>query len=199
MDIEDRARGLQAEAEALLAATDLLPLFEAHYGRAALTGSARYGLMVWRDIDIHMPVPPERRLEHAALLPEIGRRFEAAGCRIHKAQFLDDYVDPHPLGAGLYWGLEFRDAANQPWKADLWGWAPHDFERRQARDRALIEALAKADRRLILRLKTEARARAGYYGQGLAVGSMDIYRFVLAGAGESLGALEAWKAQNREY
>jgi hypothetical protein len=153
--------------------------------------------MVWRDIDVHMPVAPEARLDYAALLPEIGGRFEAAGLRLHKAQFLDDYVDPHPLGAGLYWGIEFRDAANQPWKADLWGWAPDDFEQRQRSDRELIARLAEADRELILRLKREARSRPGFYG--VVATSMDIYRFAIARAGTTLDALEAWKAQNHEH
>ena len=193
----ETAEALRAEADTILRTTNLLDLLQQEFGRVALTGSAHYRLMVWRDIDIHMPVSPERRLDYATLLPEIGRRLEAAGMRLHKAQFLDDYVDPHPLGAGLYWGIEFRDARGRPWKADIWGWAPDDFDYRQARDRTLATALGGADRRLILSLKTEARARPHYYGP--VVGSMDIYRFVLARAGDTLTALEAWKATHQEY
>ena len=63
------ADALRAEAETLLKATGLLDLFQTRFGAVALTGSARYDLMVWRDIDIHMPVAPERRLDYAALLP----------------------------------------------------------------------------------------------------------------------------------
>jgi len=195
--LEDVAADLRVEADRILEATNLLALLEEQFGAAALTGSARYGLMVWRDLDIHMPVEPERRLEFAGLLPRIGRRLEAAGLRVYKAQFLDDYVDPHPLGAGLYWGLEFRDSRGGRWKADLWGWAPDDFARRQAQDHALMAQLAGADRRLILKLKTEARARDHYYGP--VVGSMDIYWFVLAGAGTTLAELETWKLAHREY
>lgn len=139
-----------------------------------------------------MPVATDQRLAYAALLPDIGRRLEAAGMRFHEAQFLEDYVDRHPLGAGLYWGIQFRDQKGRPWKADLWGRAPDDFERRHTDDRALAEALRGADRELMLRLKTEARAGPGYYGP--VVGSMDIYRFALAKAGRELDALEAWKA-----
>jgi hypothetical protein len=195
--LEDIAAGLGAEADRILEATGLLAMLEDRFGAAALTGSARYGLMVWRDLDIHMPVEPERRLEFAGLLPEIGRRLEAAGLRLRQAQFLDDYVDPHALGAGFYWGTEFRDSSRRPWKADLWGWAPDDFARRQAQDRELIAQLARADRHLILSLKSEARARDGYYGA--VVGSMDIYRFVLAQAGTTLAELETWKLTYREY
>lgn len=116
---------------------------------------------------------------------------------MHKASFLDDYVDPHPLGAGLYWGIEFREAQGMRWKADLWGWAPGDYDRRQQDDARLIDALAVADRSLILRLKRQARERPGYYGA--RVSSMDIYRFVLAQAGESLDALETWMSSRRTH
>lgn len=110
---------------------------------------------------------------------------------MHKAHYLNDYVDPHPLGAGLYWGIEFHDAAGNPWKCDIWGWDPFDFAVRQARDANLRADLSTADRELILRLKHEARAREGYYG--IIVTGFDIYEFAIAGAGETLEELEAWK------
>ena len=77
------------------------------FGKAMVTGSAGYDLMVWRDIDIHMPCEADRWAEWAALGGEIASQFRAAGLTLHKASFLNDYVDPHPLGAGLYWGIEF--------------------------------------------------------------------------------------------
>jgi aminoglycoside 6'-N-acetyltransferase I len=137
-----------------------------------------------------MPVDPSRRAEYAALGGEIVSRLAAAGFRLHRGQFLDDYVDPHPLGAGLYWGLELRDREGMAWKCDLWGWEPADYLRRGERDRALREALAGADRDLILRLKSEARERPNFHG--VVVGSFDIYRFVIARAGTTLDELVAW-------
>ena len=186
----DTARSLLERANRLLADTDLLGLLKSHFGEAAVTGSAGYSLMVWPDIDIHMPVPESRKGEYATLGGELSAHLAAAGIRLHRAQFLDDYVDPHPLGAGLYWGLEFRDRDGTPWKCDLWGWEPADFQRRQERDRALSEDLAEADRDLILRLKTEARERPNFYG--VVVGSFDIYRFAIAHAGTTLDELVDW-------
>lgn len=193
MDSRETSALLRGKVEAILAATGWPELFTRRFGTHALTGSARYDLMVWPDIDMHMPVAADRRVEWAALLPDLNARLQQAGLRLHKAQFLDDYVDPHPLGAGLYWGIQFVDADGMAWKADIWGWEPQDYARRQARDAALIELLARADRDLILALKTAARQRPDYYA--VAVGSWDIYQFVLAGAGRSLEELEAWKAR----
>lgn len=190
------AQMLRDEASRLLTETGLFGLLELRFGRAVVTGSAGYDLMVWRDIDIHMPVEGERWAEWATFGGELALHLEGVGLTLHRASFINDYVDPHPLGAGLYWGIEFRDLRNNPWKLDLWGWEPLDFQVRLSRDDDLRLDLAGADRDLILRLKTEARARPDYYG--VTVSSHDIYRFAIAGAGTSLRELEAWKAAEAE-
>lgn len=197
MNAEERAEiadQLRQEAAALLERSGLLALLQGHFGEVTVTGGAGYDLMVWRDIDIHMPVPAEAWAEWAALGGEIAAALAEAGFTLHKAQYLNDYVDPHPLGAGLYWGIEFQDRAGHTWKCDIWGWEPFDFAVRQARDANLRADLAAADRDLILRLKHEARAHEGYYGA--IVSSFDIYQFAIAGAGETLEELEAWKERS---
>lgn len=190
------AQELRQEATRLLTETGLFNLLEVRFGRAMVTGSAGYDLMVWRDIDIHMPVEGDRWAEWAAFGGELALHLEGVGLTLHKASFLNDYVDPHPLGAGLYWGVEFRDGAGYPWKLDLWGWEPLDFQVRLSRDDALRVDLARADRDLILKLKAEARARPDYYG--IVVSSYDIYRFAIEKAGTTLRELEAWKEARAE-
>ncbi len=185
------AAELRAEARLLLVETGLLAFFTERFGQAVVTGSAGYDLMVWRDLDIHMPCEGDRWSEWARLGAEIGELLASRGLMLHKAQYLNDYVEPHPLGAGLYWGLEFKDFADNPWKCDVWGWEPFDFAVRQARDANLRADLSGCDRDLVLRLKHEARAREGYHGA--VVTSFDIYQFAIAGAGETLEELEAWK------
>jgi hypothetical protein len=185
------ASRLREEARTLLVESGLLQLLSERFGEATVTGSAGYDLMVWRDIDIHMPCEAERWPEWAGLGGEIATQLASAGLVLHKAQFLNDYVDPHPLGAGLYWGIEFHDSAGNRWKCDIWGWDPFDFAVREARDDNLRVDLARADRDLILRLKHEARQLEDYYG--VMVTSWDIYQFAIAGAGESLDQLERWR------
>lgn len=185
------AANLRAEAGNLLAGSGLYHLLQSRFGEAVVTGSAGYDLMVWRDIDIHMPVEAEAWAEWANLGAEIAALFASRGLTLHRAQYLNDYVDPHPQGAGLYWGIEFRDGSDNAWKCDIWGWDPFDFAVRQARDASLRADLSTADRDLILRLKHEARAREGYHGT--AVTSFDIYQFAIEKAGETLEDLEEWK------
>jgi len=190
------AQSLREDATRLLTESGLFNLLEVRFGRAVVTGSAGYDLMVWRDIDISMPVEGERWAEWAAFGGELALHLQGVGLTLHKASFLNDYVEPHPLGAGLYWGIEFRDLQDNPWKLDIWGWEPLDFQVRLSRDDNLRVDLTGADRDLILRLKTEARARPGYYG--VTISAFDIYRFAIAQAGTTLRELEDWKAGQAE-
>lgn len=187
-DRTETARSLLIEAGTLLKQSGLHALLLERFGKVRITGSAGYDLMVWRGIDIHLPVEAGRWADWAYLCSEIARQFQDVGLVLHKASYINDYVDPHTLGSGLYWGIEFRDFAGNPWKCDIWGWDPFDFEIRDSRDANLRLDLAHADRDLILRLKSEARA------EGRAISSFDIYQFAIARAGETLDELEAWKA-----
>lgn len=189
----ETARQLREEVRQVLAETGLFALLADRWGEPTVTGSAGYDLMVWRDIDIHLAVEADRWAEWMAFGQDLAAQLESVGLALHKATFINDWVDPHPLGAGLYWGIEFKDFAGNPWKLDIWGWDPFDFAVRQARDFSLRTDLAACNRDLILRLKTEARERENYYG--VRVTSWDIYQFAIAKAGDSLSALEMWKAK----
>ncbi len=194
MDAEQRAHladELREEARLLLVGSGLLELLNGRFGEAIVTGSAGYDLMTWRDIDIHMPCDADRWPEWAALGGEIAQTLADRGLTLHTATFRNDYIEPHPLGAGLHWGIELRDFADSHWKCNIWGWDPFDFAVRQARDANLRADLDRCNRDLILRLKHEARQRPDYYG--VMVGSFDIYQFAIAGAGETLDELERWK------
>ncbi|MDP3316150.1 MAG: hypothetical protein Q8M47_08790 [Devosia sp.] len=194
VDAEQRAHladELREEARLLLVGSGLLELLNGRFGEAIVTGSAGYDLMTWRDIDIHMPCDADRWPEWAALGGEIAQTLADRGLTLHTATFRNDYIEPHPLGAGLHWGIELRDFADSHWKCNIWGWDPFDFAVRQARDANLRADLDRCNRDLILRLKHEARQRPDYYG--VMVGSFDIYQFAIAGAGETLDELERWK------
>jgi len=189
----ETARTLRDEARQLLADTGLFALLTERFAEPVVTGSAGYDLMVWRDIDIHLAVDADRWQEWLEFGRDLSAQLESVGLSLHKAIYINDYVDPHPLGAGLHWAIEFKDFAGNPWKIDIWGWDPFDFAVRQARDASLRADLLGCNRDLILRLKTEARERPHYYG--LHVTSWDIYQFAIEKAGDSLEALERWKAR----
>jgi hypothetical protein len=189
----ETARVLREEVRQLLADTGLFALLQDRFGEPTVTGSAGYDLMVWRDIDIHLAIEGDRWPEWVVFGSDLGRQLESVGLALHKATYINTYIEPHPLGGGLGWGLEFKDFAGNSWTFDVWGWDPFDYAVRQARDFSLRTDLAAADRDLILRLKTEARQRDNYYG--VRVSSWDIYQFCIQKAGDSLSMLEQWKAK----
>jgi hypothetical protein len=190
-DRAEKARVLREEAYAFLSESGLFALLEEYFADPAVVGSAAYDLMVWRDIDICLAVEADRWVDWMAFGNKLVELFDNARMPLHEATYVNDWVDPHPLGPGLYWGLKFKDQNGNPWKVDIWGWEPFDYAVRQARDYALKVDLNDCDRDLILRLKTEARVKDNYYG--VRVSSFDIYQFAIARAGDSLSALEKWK------
>ena len=187
------ARALRDEARALLADTGLFALLQDRFGEPTVTGSAGYDLMVWRDLDIDLAIDADLWRDWMAFGGDLAAQLDSVGLALHTAHYTNAYVDFHPMGGGLHWSLGFRDFSGNPWSVGIWGWDPFDYAVRQARDFSLRTDLNGCDRDLILRLKTEARERDNYFG--IKVTSWDIYQFCIAKAGDSLQALEQWKAR----
>lgn len=185
------ASALRDEAHALLTRTRIFELLSRSFTDPMVTGSASYDLMVRRDIDIHMAVDAGRYRDWMSFGATLVKFFDAIGMPLLRAQYVNAWAGSHPLGGGLQWELGFNDEAGAAWQVDLWGWDPFDYAVRQARDFSLKTDLEAVDRDLVLRLKTEALARPRYYG--VIVNAFDIYRFVIAGGGETLDALERWQ------
>lgn len=189
----ETARALREEAYGLIDDIRFFELLTRSFVDAnpIITGSASYDLMVWRNINIHMSLFGDRYRDWMNFGGTLLHFFDAMEMPLREATFANAWVESNPEDPGLYWGLKFKDNNGNPWTLDVWGWDPFDFAVRQARDFALKTDLNVCDRDLILRLKTEARARDNYYG--VRVTSVDIYQFAIAGAGDSLSALEKWK------
>jgi hypothetical protein len=188
----ETAMQLREEAHKLLADTGLFALLQNRFGDPWVTGSAGYDLMVWRHINIELAIEATRLTEWIGFGAEIAIHLDEVGLGLPRANFANGYIEPGPRGHGLHWTLFFSDFEGHPWQVDIWGWDPFDYAVRQARDFTLRTDLQSADRDLILRLKSEARQRTNYYGN--IVTAFDIYRFAIAKAGDSLSALEKWKA-----
>ena len=85
----ETARSLQAEAKTLLETSGLYRLLDDRYGTVKVTGSAGYDLMVWRDIDIHMPVEASKWMEWSVLVSDY--RPTVPRCRPRSSQ--DDLLE----------------------------------------------------------------------------------------------------------
>lgn len=188
------ARVLHDDAHRMLIETGLFALLERAFGTPMVAGSAGYDLMVRRQVDIWVPFEAERASEFAGFIHELVSLFADAGLGLPRAAFRNAYLEPHPIGSGFRWRLDFADAGGHAWSADLWAFEPFDYAVRQARDFAFRTDLLALDRDLILRLKTEARDKGDDY-YGTRISAWDVYQFIRTGAGDSLTALDIWKSR----
>ncbi len=110
----ETATSLRDEARGLLEETGLFALLQDRFGEPTVTGSASYDLMVWRDIDIHLGIEADRWADWMAFGGELAAQLHSVGLGLRRATWTNGYIDPHPLGGGLHWGLEFNDFAGNP-------------------------------------------------------------------------------------
>ena len=182
-----RKLALREEAAKLLDATGLQDLLTGSFGECAIVGSYALDLMTWRDLDIYVPAERTELTRFVDTLPRLHAAFAQAGRTLFRAVFNDEWAKSRgDYGRGYDWGLRAAAGEGPVWKIDLWGWDRATFARKLEAAEALKRRLAGADRSLILGLKQEAQRLPGFRDN---VTSFDIYRFVLAGAGTTLGEL----------
>jgi len=98
----ETAQRLRDEARQVLSDTGLFALLTERFGEPTVTGSAGYDLMVWRDIDIHLAFEGDRWLDWMAFGGELAAHFDSIGLGLHKATYINDYIDPHHPEALVY-------------------------------------------------------------------------------------------------
>ncbi len=192
---EQRSAALRQEAIDLVSKSGMAAVLEHQFRRPMIVGSVALDLMTWRDIDIYVPLDPADRDRFVAALPPIVAALRSAGFVPYRITYNDEWFRPRgDYGQGFYFG--FRVAAPGPveWKIDLWAWDPPAYQRKLREFAELDERLRRADRGLILRLKSEAHGLPGFRDR---ITSRDIYQFVLDEAGTTLGELEEYCAALR--
>ncbi len=171
-DVETQAAALQREAEALLQESELIPRLSA-YGAVVVTGSYRYRLMTFADLDLHIVNPQAGKEQAKALLCElIDQGF-------WRGFMLQDWVQFHheDLPTGLYFGLK-RDYRDRFWKVDIWFLTESPPE--QAAFHEAMSRLTPEQRQAILLIK-QWRDR-----DSRNTPSMKIYEAVLSGQAEDV-------------
>lgn len=188
--VELRARASRLREEALgILAGGARAVLERALGPVEVAGSVALDLMVWPDIDLYARVEAADRDRFLGAVAPLAAQLERQGYPVVRLALRDEHRWPDPAfpeAPGLYLGLECLGPERRLWKLDLWGWdgARHPLQA-EAHAR-LRQELAGADRDVVLRVKDAARARPGY-------GSMDVYRFAIAGAGTTWDAFERWR------
>lgn len=185
-DLRERAAALRAEVFGLLQG-EFGDALEALLPPVQIAGSVALDLMVWRDLDLYVQCEPEDTHLLLEAVPHLTAALASQGHPVTRITYRDEHLEPDPTFPdmpGLYLGLVTATG----WKVDLWGWDAGRYPAQHQRHRDLAEALASADRDLVLRLKDALWQRPDYR-------SMEVYEFVLAHAGDSLEDFEAYRAR----
>jgi len=160
-----RADALQARARQVVADLGLADRW-GRVGRVAEVGSSRFGLLVSPNLDFEIYVEQ----------PEIGVGFEvirdmARTPGVAQVVYLNFLGTADP---GLYWRIDFRDAAGELWDIDQW-LVPNDHPHAGVAETlaaAMQRALTDETRRAILEIKASRSEPPKYRG-------IDVYRAVL--------------------
>jgi hypothetical protein len=161
---------LRDEADRLLngGLVDIL----ARYGDVHVIGSYALGLMVWRDLDIHIVTG---QFDVSA--------FFRMGADIttllgpHRMHFRDERAVGTPgLPRGLYWGVHLGDERAGAWKIDIWETDRDDFERVARFGGDIARRLDEETREAILEIKHACWTHPDYRRRFT---SADIYSAVL--------------------
>jgi hypothetical protein len=142
------------------------------YGDVHLAGSYDLGLMVWRDLDIHIVQPAF----DTGTFFELGRRI-AELLKPHRMHYRDETLAATPgLPRGLYWGVYLGDERHSAWKIDIWVTDAATFEATRAYGERIKQQLNEATRPVILELKAACWRHPEYRRRFT---SSDIYTAVL--------------------
>jgi hypothetical protein len=188
MTLRERSRALRREAVGLLEGP-VGDVLRSSFGEVTLAGSVSLDLMVWRDIDLFVRLEASDAPRLLAAVPALASALSGWGQPVSRIAFRDEHLQPDPAFPdipGLYLGIVTAPG----WKVDLWGWDAARHPAQQQRHRDLAASLAHVDRDLVLSLKDALWQRPDYR-------SMDVYEFVLAHAGDSLGDFERFRDDAR--
>ena len=168
MDYFSRAKELHKEAEDIIYKEGIDSILK-KYGQVNYTGSYKFNLMAWEDIDMNMVMNGEE----FSLDNFFKMGSELAKIKNIKLMKFQDFVN-HPkqgLPKGLYWGIRYDSKiTDKTWKIDLWIVDKEGLEINKNYISKVIKNLNEENRNLILNVKNsiideEGRTpfTSGYY------------------------------------
>ena len=188
-ELLERQAHLQAESRAVLADLDLMTMLRSA-GHPVQIGSSVLGLMVWRDIDIHVYCDPVS----ADLAFETVRPLASHPC-ITKLRYAN-WSGPFSIATlpdGYYWGIRYRTDVGVEWKIDVWFLPSTAGRTEETHMQHIRERLTQESLLAILWIK-DVWHRLPTYRH--AVTSMDIYDAVLEHGVRTAAEFEAYLAQH---
>lgn len=180
----NRADALRGEADRLLARLQL-PGILSRYGKVVPTGSYRYGLMTWQDIDLCViatdlaPSTIFRLGGELASMPGVGSMY-----------YRNEFVLETPGNpSAIFWCVDIPQDSGTAWKIDILIGREEEVNRVLQEGHRLMELLTEETRGIILDIKSKLTGTPGYRKD---YRSVDIYRAVLEDGVTSMDGWNAW-------
>jgi len=167
--LESAQAEIRAEADRLLVSG--LGAIVQEYGVLHVTGSHAHGLMVRRNLNVHIVASS---IDVATFFTMGGR--VAALLKPAAMQFVNTVPREGATGTVMCWAVDTGDELGEPWTIDIWMSDGHTFEPIRAHDEALRSRLTPRTRDVILKIKSQCENHAEYRGE---LRSADIYTAVL--------------------
>jgi hypothetical protein len=183
MDPVKQAAELKAAASQLLDEMHIITLLE-RYGQVETTGSYKFGVMTWRDIDLCVAVPEPTTL----LLFDMGK--EIAGLpHVGSMYFRNEYVLRTPGNpVAMFWTVDVFPPGGKKWKLDVLVATHGEVRRVLAIGEELLHGIDDAKRASILAIKSVLGKSTGYR---VSFRSTDIYEAVMK---DGVVDLRGWKS-----
>ncbi len=184
MDPVEQAVELKAAASQLLEEMHIITLLE-RYGQVEVTGSYKYGVMTWRDIDLCVAVQEPT----TPLLFDMGK--EIAGLpHVGSMYFRNEYALHTPGNpVAMFWTIDVFPPGGERWKLDVLVATQAEVRRVLAIGEEQLHGIDDAKRASILAIKSVLGKSKGYR---VAFRSTDIYEAVMKGGVEDLRGWKAW-------
>jgi len=186
-DLIDRQKQLQQQAFEIVERLDLINILGKH-GQVSLEGSAKYGLMTWRDIDINLVSETEPSVR---VYWDIVKTFFSFA-KVKTLTLADNRQQvENDRPKSMYIGVKYEDNENNIWKIDI------RFLARKSITPDRIEQLIKdkmteASRLSILHIKSQIWEHPKYHK---VFSSKDIYEGVLLAGIKNLDDFKAYLSQ----
>jgi len=183
---------LQKEAKEIIEKLNLIKILS-QYGKINIVGSLKYGLMVWRDIDIDL-VLENKILEtnYWKIVKKIFLDKKIQSITLSDNQNIEDKNRPK----SLYIGIKYLDNEENIWKIDIRLLNKNDLNTGKVEE-LINEKITPENRLTILEIKSQVCNDPKYHKE---FSSIDIYESVLTNGVNNLEEFENFlKLKGKNY
>lgn len=162
---------LQREAKEVIEKLNLVKILS-QYGKVNVVGSLRYGLMVWRDIDIDLVLENEiLEINYWKIVKKLFSNKKIQSMTLSDNRKIEDKNRPK----SLYIGIKYLDNEENIWKIDIRLSNENDLNTGKI-ENLINEKITSKNRVTILEIKSQVCDNPKYHKE---FSSVDIYEAVL--------------------